>query len=62
MRSNPIKHRSVTSQQSTEISSSGAGECSGHTEIETELYWHCINNLTVTYGVKTYHWGDTSKQ
>ena len=62
MLSNPIKHRSVPSEQLIEISFSGAGERSEHTEIETELQWHCINNLTVTYGVKTYNWSDTSKQ
>lgn len=37
MLSNPIKHRSVPSEQLIEISFSGAGERFGHTEIETEL-------------------------
>lgn len=54
----------MSTSQWTEISSGGAAEHSGigKPRIETELCQRCINNLTVTYGVKTYNCSDTSKQ
>lgn len=30
--------------------------------IAAELHEHCVNNQTVTCGVKTYNWSDTSKR
>lgn len=65
MLSNPIKHRSIPSELLSEISSTGASESFGTNRkprIETELHWHCVNNQTATYGVKTYNWSDTSKR